>query len=197
MFLKIKSGLLFGICLICCAAGVGIGYISLRSNGAPDTNPSALSISDVPIVNTSETNPDKINPSTKIIYEYYYTEDNITETYEEAPPYFLIGLNAEDLKVNYPNWEVINFSDKEVTMRTTLNSSSTQQYIIGEYNGLLAVYYQKPIDGVSLKELTNIPISSLPSEEQKNLKEGIYVSGNENLLKALSDYGSWITNISF
>lgn len=191
MFLKIKSGLLFGLCLVCCAAGVGIGYISFKSNNMhDDLNYSALSISEVSNENSSDLEKDHINPSTKIIYEYYYTKDNVTERFEESPPYFLIGLDADDLKKNYPNWEVISFSDKEVTMRMTFPGFSNQQYIIGEYNGLLAVYYQKPIDGIALKEITNIPISSLPENEQKNLKEGIYVSGIENLIKALSDYGS-------
>ena len=75
-------------------------------------------------------------------------------------------------------------------MRMSVNSSSTQHYIIGEYNGLIAVYYEKAIDGISLKEITDIPVKSLPENEQESIREGIHVSGEENLIKALSDYGS-------
>ncbi len=30
----------------------------------------------------------RITPSTKMVYEYYYTEDGVTQTLEDVPPYF-------------------------------------------------------------------------------------------------------------
>ena len=188
MFLKIRKGFLFGICLICCAAGLAVGYISFSNNSPENSNnPNASAITEAAAIANI---PYKITPSTKMVYEYYYTEDDITEVYEEAPPYFLIGLTLEDLKTDYPNWEVLDFSDTQVTMRSTLNTMSSQHYIIGEYNGLIAVYYKEAIDGIALKEITNIPIRSLPEKEQEAIREGIYVVGNDNLARALSDYGS-------
>ena len=188
MFLKIRKGFLFAICLICCACGLAVGYVSF-SSGQTQTNiqTNAAAITEAL---PDEILPYKINPSTKMVYEYYYTEDGITEVYEEAPPYFLIGLTLEDLKKDYPNWEVLDFSDVQVTMRTTLNTNSSQHYIIGEYNGLIAVYYKEAIDGIALKEITDIPIRSLPEKEQEAIREGIYVVGKDNLNRALSDYGS-------
>ena len=75
-------------------------------------------------------------------------------------------------------------------MKTTLDTGSDQHYVIGEYNGLIAVYYKEDIDGMKLKEITDIPVRSLPENEQADIRDGIYVVGNDNLAKALSDYGS-------
>jgi len=187
MFLKIRKGFLFGICLICCAAGFAVGYVSFSSRSLESgINTNASSLTEAASAKVS----DKINPSTKMVYEYYYSKDGITEIYEESPPYFLIGFTLEDLLNNYPNWEIMDFSGTQVTMRTTLNTNSSQHYIIGEYNGLIAVYYEQAIDGIALKEITNIPVRSLPEKEQNAIREGIYVVGNDNLSRALSDYGS-------
>ncbi len=132
----------------------------------------------------------RITPSTKMVYEYYYTEDGVTQTLEDVPPYFLLDMTLEDMKKVYTDWKIISFSSKEVVMRKTLEAKSNEQYIIGEKNGYVAVYYKEAQHGIILHEITNTPISALPLEEQERLLEGISVIGDENLSKILSDYTS-------
>ena len=55
----------------------------------------------------------RITPSTKMIYEYYYTEDDVTQTLEDVPPYFLLDMTLEDMKKVYTDWQIISFSSKK------------------------------------------------------------------------------------
>ncbi len=132
----------------------------------------------------------RITPSTKMVYEYYYTEDGVTQTLEDVPPYFLLDMTLEDMKKVYTDWQIVSFSSKEVVMRKTVEAKSNEQYIIGEKDGYIAVFYKEPQHGVILHEMTNTPLSSLPIEERERLLNGIDVTGDENLARILSDYTS-------
>lgn len=132
----------------------------------------------------------KVTPSTKIKYEYYYKNDNITETYEDVPPYFLIDLTREEIENQFNDWNVKSFSEKEVVMQKVMDGESIQHYIVGEYDGYVAIFYEKEINGTKLKEITSMPISALPSEEQEKIKNGIKIVGEEELMRFLENYES-------
>ena len=132
----------------------------------------------------------KINPSTKMVYEYYYPEDNVTEVYEDSPPYFLIDYTFEDLKRLYPNWTIASFSDKEVVMKKKIAGPSNQRYIIGEEDGYIAVFYDLGDNERMLKEVTDKPLSAFSETERDILTEGIRVTGNDKLYRALENYSS-------
>lgn len=131
-----------------------------------------------------------ITPSTKLVYEYYYEGDGNIKTVEEIPPYFLIDMTRKDIEQKYPDWQLKSFSQSQVIMRKSIPGKVEERYIIGEYNGFVAVFYEQPIDGVSLRELTDTPVSSLTKEDQNKLKIGISIFGDEALMKALQDYES-------
>lgn len=132
----------------------------------------------------------KITPSTKMVYEYYYKKDGNKEVLEEVPPYFFIDKTRKQLENELKGWTVTAFDSSEVVLRKDIDSESYQHYVIGEYNGYVAVFYEKEVNGTSLKEVTDTPVESLPEEEQEKLKEGIKIDGDDNLMKILSDYGS-------
>ena len=83
-----------------------------------------------------------------------------------------------------------SFSEKEVVLQKVIEGESTQHYIIGEYDGYIAVFYEKEINGTKLKELTDIPLESLTEEEQEQIKKGIKITGKEELMKFLESYDS-------
>lgn len=132
----------------------------------------------------------KITPSTKMVYQYYYPEDDVMEEQEDVPPYFLLDLTFKDMQKLYNNWQIISFSEKEVVLRKTMEGESEQRYVVGQQDGYIAVFYAKEKNGIGLHELTNTPISSLSEGEQERLNEGISVTGEEKLSKILEDYGS-------
>lgn len=132
----------------------------------------------------------RITPSTKLVYEYYYEGDGETKREEEVPPYFLLDMTREDIEKKYPDWQLQSFSSSEVVMRKNIAGKVKERYIIREYDGYVAVFFEQPVDGVSLRELTDTPISSLTEEEQAKLKIGISILGEEALINAMENYES-------
>jgi len=174
--------LIVALCFVSAALGYGFSRTLYRIGNIPETiNDEAMPVTEADI---------KITPSTKMTYEYYYPEDNVTEKYEDQPPYFLIDYTLKDMQRVYPNWEIIYFSDREVVMRKTISGPSNQRYIIKENEGYIAVFYDRENEGLVLKEVTRKPVESLNEEEKASVKEGIRVVGKERLDRALEDYTS-------
>ena len=167
-----------------CAASVLVGYGIGRAMITNDDEYIGVQEESVPVSDTAN----RITPSTKMVYEYYYPEDGITEVYEDVPPYFLIDYTLEDIKRCYSNWTIKSFSDREVVMKKTVLGPSNQRYIIGERDGFVTVFYD--VEERFIKEITKTPIDSLPENERAAIIEGIRIVGDEKLLRALEDYTS-------
>ena len=132
----------------------------------------------------------KIVPGTKIIYEYYYPADGETEIVEESAPYFMLGLTFKELQQNYDMWQIIYFSQDKVIMRRSVYGEREQRYTVGIKDGYVTVFYDIDSDVELVREITNIFAGALPEEEQKNLKNGVKVVGENNLISILQDYSS-------
>jgi len=137
----------------------------------------------------TESQKQKTNENTKMIYEYYYKGDGTTKVQEEALPPSLVNKSREAIENAFNEWSVVTFNTDQIVLRKDIDGTSAVNYILKEYDGFVAVFYDKG-EKQELMELTNTPISSLPEEEQILLKEGIYITGNKNLLKILQDYES-------
>lgn len=150
-------------------------------------------IGDEEITKTTEVailNTARITPSTKLVYEYYYEGDGEIKREEEIPPYFLIDMSRQDVEEKFPDWQLKSFSQSEVIMRKNIPGKVKERYIIREYDGYVAVFFEEPVDGVNLRELTDTPVATLTEEDQKKLKIGISILGDEELIKALENYES-------
>lgn len=130
----------------------------------------------------------RINRNTKIIYEYVYSDNEHVQS-EETSPYFLIGLTEKEFMEIYYGWDIAVFTEDSVILRKQLQAGS-EQYIVGIKDGYVAVFYDSAQKSDNVKEVTATPINSLTPDEQIKLKEGVYVSGRDNLIKILEDYGS-------
>lgn len=194
MLKKIYIFIFFVIIIFVSIISIGIGYnmydtsekeeiIEYNSN----INADFFEKEEKPVDNTTVA---KITPSTKMTYEYFYKNDQITEIVEDVPPYFLIDLTRTDLEENFKEWQIKSFSEREVVLQQVIEGESTQHYIIGEYEGYVAVFYEKEINGTKLKEITDIPIESLTKDEQEQIKKGIKITGKDELMKFLENYDS-------
>ena len=138
----------------------------------------------------ADADKNKITPSTKLVYEYYYPITGEKETKEETAPYFMVDLTFDDLQKYYSDWQVTYFSADKVVMQKKVYDEKGQKYIIGEKDGKLTVFWETDTDGEIIKEVTDIYVSSLPAEEQEKIRKGIEVIGEESLINILQDYGS-------
>lgn len=128
-----------------------------------------------------------INAQTKMIYQYFYTSDRVTKEQIELAPDFLQGLDLEQLKSIYNGWQIVFFSPEKVILRCSIEGMSSEAYILGEQDGCLAVFYEDGNKAIHLKEKTELPLSALPEGEARQIREGLRVTGEENLAKILAD----------
>ena len=61
-----------------------------------------------------------------------------------------------------------------------------EKFIVGEYNGKVAVFSQNG----ELKTVYDVPISTLPEDDQTMLRKGIVAQGQERLRSLIEDYTS-------
>jgi hypothetical protein len=132
----------------------------------------------------------KITPSTKMVYQYYYEQDQKVVEEEAEPPYFLLDFTREELQEKFKDWQIDSFSNQKVVMQKKVQEKSPYHFRIGIYKGYVAVFYDNDTDQPELRELTETPASSLPEQERKKLEKGISVYGEDELVRILQDYNS-------
>ena len=131
---------------------------------------------------------DGLDETAVFTYEIYNDITQMSDSVKGKCPYELIGKSMSDVKDFYPDWQVTEFSSESVTLRKNLGSDNNERYIVGVYEGYVAVFYENSEEGIYM--LTEIPVNTLEDEKQKMLEEGIYVEGRERLNRILEDYSS-------
>lgn len=131
-----------------------------------------------------------IGEDTKMIYEYFYTADKVTKLQTEPAPDFLVGLDMAQLQSIYQGWQMVLFSPEKVILRCSIEGLSSETYLLGEQDGYLAIFYEDAQKKIHLKEKTQLPLSTLPEGEVRQIQEGMWVTGEENLAKILADFHS-------
>ena len=134
-------------------------------------------------------NEQTVSETTNIAYRRYYTKDGLTDVYENFALPFLYDKNKGEVQMMIPEWNVLLFNGRNVILQKEFSGKSQQHYMLGVQDGFIAVFTD---DGNSTKlmEVTTFPLVSLDQTEKQRLQSGIYIEGEENLNKALEDYGS-------
>ena len=118
----------------------------------------------------------RIHAGTKIVYQYFYTQDRVMKKHIEPAPEFLQGLDLEQLKSIYTGWQVVFFSSEQVILRCSIEGMSDEVYVLGEDEGFLAVFYEDGKKQLRLKARTALPLSALPDGEARQLAGDVAVS---------------------
>ncbi|TCT17063.1 hypothetical protein EDC18_101359 [Natranaerovirga pectinivora] len=148
---------------------------------------------------------ERITPSTKLVIEYLYLEDNTIVQDEMIPPYYFLDLTrdqlekytkdylgnptASDQEKDLDNFELVSFSSSKVVLRKVYDSGYKnyyQVYIDPERN---IIVIENP-DG-SIREDINAEVNALGEEERESLKKpGRKVYSEEELLHLIESYSS-------
>jgi hypothetical protein len=179
-----KETLWSTIALLAVSASYVAGWATARSAPPAPANLAAAGQA------AAAENGARVSALTKMIYEYYYADDGVTETAEESAPAFLVAKTREELKAMFADWDVVGFSAEEVVMRKTVAGASPERFVVKEHEGFVAVFYETDTGGELLREITETPVSALPETARERLRAGIRVTGEEALAKILQDYGS-------
>ena len=157
-------------------AAFSLGYFLYRSD-ARETEPR---------ISITPERPITLDGAAVLEYIYKYSGDNITEITEAPLPPYLVGLTETEAAEKLRGFTITGFSADKITAVKILKGDSRQHYILGEYNGYLAVFYKR---GGGLKEVTNTPINTL-SREEKNMLAAAEIVGSDKLERLLEDMES-------
>ena len=78
------------------------------------------------------------------------------------------------------------YEDKKIAEEDT----EEYEYIVGVLDGYITVFYREEVEGTNVKEITESPASALSKDEQVNLRQGIKIRNEMELMRVLEDYGS-------
>lgn len=139
-----------------------------------------------------------INENTEIVTKVIYEQTGQQEVTTIKPTQDMLGLTKKDLQEVYNGWIIEEFSPNKVqlTLRVKKQAEGLKKpkLYLGIKNGYVAVFQEPPGPKAKLKQLTKIPVKSLPEQEAKDLEKGIQVKSEEEMLEileGLSSYGEY------
>lgn len=128
-------------------------------------------IKDDEVIETDTIKVDKILPSTRIIYQKYYTLDDTLDSLESEPPYYILDMSREDIENYYTEWQLVAFSDEIVVLRKNIEGKNPEgYYIVKEYDGEIAVYFDYTND-LSESFKTAVESGEYSEDNEDDLKE--------------------------
>jgi hypothetical protein len=172
----LASGVLAAIFVLAYYFG---GFTALRDNSSNTPKEAEVAKQDARI---------KIGPTTDLIQRLIYLKCNDEEVFRTKPAENLIGLNINQVQKVYAGWTIEKFDVKEVAMSLKVDSycrEHANNMFIGIKDDHVAVFYGRPGPKAIVKEVTNITVSHLSSEDVTELKHGMVIQSREELLRTL------------
>lgn len=133
-------------------------------------------------------NEEKISPNCLLTLKRYYNECQHTIKEYVDIPQDLVNGSEEDLKKEYPYWEIEKFSSTEIILYKEFDSNCGQHFILKEDNGKITVFKINENNEEEVYEKTEISIEYLSETDRIKIKEGIQVNGIEELNQLLEDF---------
>jgi len=166
--------------------------IQFRENTIPKKIISQAMPPQVPNTEVQGSRPEDtiIRPGAIIIIEKKYTKCGHVISSKIDVPIDMINLTESQLKLAFKNWNIVKFSPEKIIISQKIHSKCRNHFILKEKDGFVAVYYQQPIDGIALKEVTPLLAKNLPQKERSRLKDGIKIESQKELAQTLEDLGS-------
>ena len=140
------------------------------------------------VVETTAQIEEKVSFDASFALKKYYNEcGHINVNYVELPSEF-INLTQKEIEESYDEWNVEEFSSKNVILAQTIDRMCDDHYVLklGEEN--VEIYQMKEFDDFQLIRETNISKEYLTNEDLEKLEEGIFVFGISNLNSCLEDF---------
>ncbi len=138
--------------------------------------------------NTDTSADNIITQSTKVIFKTYYTLCGHMLDEDPQDMINLINLSEEELKLKFSDWKVNEFSKQQVILSREISTYCPRHYIIGVKDGYIAIYVYDSEGKKVLFEQTDISISTLTAEDQKNLEYGIIADSEDELQQKLEGF---------
>lgn len=179
--------------------GIGVGYIYLNETSTKEEefgtenaiNPQNV-LTPENTVDENTVNVDsqeiKISPQAVLIINKYYKDCNHTTTNLVEIPADMVNLTEEKLKNEYPDWEVISFSSREVSIYKEFDGICNEHYVLRENNGVITVYSLDEDENETVYEITDISVEYLTDGDKERIRNGLVIYGKNELNAFLEDF---------
>ena len=131
---------------------------------------------------------EKISPNCLLILKKYYDECNHTINEYVDVPQDLVNGTEENLKKEYPYWQIEKYSSNEIILYKEFNSNCGQHFVLREDEGKITVYKINENNEEEIYEKTEISVEYLSETDKGKISEGIKVNGIEELNQLLEDF---------
>ena len=131
---------------------------------------------------------EKISPNCLLVLKKYYEECNHTIKEYVDIPQDLVNGTEEDLKKEYPYWQIEKYSSSEIILYKEFNSNCGQHFVVKEDEGKITVYKINENNEQEIYEKTEISVEYLSETDKNKISEGIQVNGIEELNQLLEDF---------
>ncbi len=138
-------------------------------------------------IETSSTE-EKISPNCLITLKRYYNEckHTINEYIDVSKD--LVNGTKEDLKKEYPNWEIKKYTSTEIVLYKEFESNCGQHFILKNDNGKITIYRVNENGEEEVYEETEISVEYLTETDKIEIQKGIRVNGIEELNQLIEDF---------
>lgn len=136
----------------------------------------------------TDSQEEKISPNCLLTLKKYYEECNHTINEYVDIPQDLVNGTEEDLKNEYPYWQVEKYSSNDIILYKEFNSNCGQHFVLRENNGKITVYKINENNEEKVYENTEISVEYLSETDKIKISEGIRVNGIEELNQLLEDF---------
>ena len=145
------------------------------------------------IVNDKITNEfnERVNVNTEFLFRTTYTSDGQVIEDKKWPGITEFDITKEELAHKYPEWKITHFSENLVIFERKLEGYASGTYYLLKFeNGKINAYIVKENDELILIESLSVEEGSLEIADKLALEEGIYVFGEDKLIRKLEAYTS-------
>lgn len=136
----------------------------------------------------TNSNEEKISPNCLITLKRYYNECQHTINEYIDIPQDLVNGTQEDLKKEYPNWEIQKYSSTEIILYRQFDSNCGQHFILRNDNGKITIYKINENKEEEVYEKTEISVEYLTETDKIEIQNGIRVNGTEELNQLIEDF---------
>lgn len=136
----------------------------------------------------ANSNEEKISPNCLLTLKRYYNEcTHLINEYIDIPE-SLVNGTQEDLKKEYPNWEVEKYSSTQIILYKELDSSCGQHFVLRNDNGKITIFRINENNEEEEYQKTEIAIDYLTETDKIGIENGIRVNGLEELHQLIEDF---------
>lgn len=131
---------------------------------------------------------EKVSTNAILILKKYYKKcEHTINEYVEMPTEF-VNMTEEEIKAEYPEWEVIGFTSGEVILYKEIDETCDEHFLLKIEEGKLVIYKILENGETEIYEKTDISTEYLPEVDLLNIEGGLQIYGKESLNQILEDF---------